>query len=58
MLIVESATAILDLIIGVSEIYVLSVEILAADCQMVDLRHLAVEFLDLKFPKWYCSRLF
>jgi hypothetical protein len=38
MLIVESVTAILNLITGVPEVYVRSVEILIADCQVVGIR--------------------
>jgi hypothetical protein len=45
MLIVESATAILNLITGVPEIYVHSVEILTADYGVVGIRLLAAASL-------------
>jgi hypothetical protein len=45
MLIVESATEILNLITGVSKFYVCSVEILTADCRVVGIRLLAVAFI-------------
>jgi hypothetical protein len=58
MLVVESATAILNLITGVPEIYVHSVEILTADCGVVGIRLLTVAFLDLKFSKLHSPLLF
>jgi hypothetical protein len=58
MLVVESATAILNLITGVPEIYVHSAEIVTADYGVVGIRLLTVAFLDLKFPKWHCPLLF
>jgi hypothetical protein len=55
MLIVESATAILNLITGASEIYVHSAEILITYYGVVDVRFLALAIQDLKLPKWLCT---
>jgi hypothetical protein len=45
---VESATAILNLMTGVPEIYVRHVIIPIADCQIIGIRLLAAEFVDPK----------
>jgi hypothetical protein len=58
MLVVESATAILNFITDVPEIYVHSVEILTGDYGVVGFRLLAVALLDPKFQKWHCPLLF
>jgi hypothetical protein len=47
MFVAESATAILNLITDLPEIYVHSFEILTAYCQIVGIRLLRVAFLDL-----------
>jgi hypothetical protein len=60
---VQSAIAILNLSTGVPEIYVGSVEILIAHCQIVGIPLLAAEFLDPKVPQngtanFYSNSLF
>jgi hypothetical protein len=57
MLIVECATALLNLITGVSEIYVHSAEILPIDYGVIKARFPAVAFQGLKLLKWHCPLL-
>jgi hypothetical protein len=58
MLTVQSATTILNLITGMSKIYVHSVEILTADYRAVGIKLLAVALPDLKLPQWQWPLLF
>jgi hypothetical protein len=51
VLVVESATAIFNLITGLPEIYVRSLEVQTVDCRVVGIRLLTVEFLVLHVPE-------
>jgi hypothetical protein len=57
LLVVESATGLLNLITSLSEIYVHSTEILTTDYGVINVRLLAVAFQDPKLPKWHCPLL-
>jgi hypothetical protein len=58
MLVVEAASAILNLITGVPEVYFRSVEILTAVYREVDIGLLALAFMDPEFPKYHCRLSF